>query len=336
MAHDVNYNRPPYAKIYEHVAPWLLSDDLSFGNLEFPCDPDKPLSNFPFFNVHPSYIEAAIYGGFDIFSLANNHIADQGKISVEKTLDVMSELKKIYPILYSGLRETPNEEFFPESVTLDQGCRIGFLAVTAFLNCYTGKEYVHFVPYRSREKREEFLQILRDMTDDFDLFILSFHGGREYALSPIPEKKDFFHDCLNAGADIIWAHHPHVLQPVERVWQGGSVKLIIYSAGNFISGQIWSIDPEHPDPERVFTGDSALFQVVVEQKRAGDAEASIRSVKPMLISNYRDPEYGMTVIPTKELLKKDIPREWTAYYARRADEIKTKIFPKIRTDIPHP
>ena len=52
MAHDVNYNRPPYSKIYEHVAPYLLSDDLSFGNLEFPCDPEKPMSNFPCFNVH--------------------------------------------------------------------------------------------------------------------------------------------------------------------------------------------------------------------------------------------------------------------------------------------
>ena len=78
MAHDVNFKMKDYNRIYDDVRDILLNDDLSFGNVETPVCEERPLSTFPCFNIHKDYLKAAIDGGFDVFSFANNHTNDQG------------------------------------------------------------------------------------------------------------------------------------------------------------------------------------------------------------------------------------------------------------------
>jgi poly-gamma-glutamate synthesis protein (capsule biosynthesis protein) len=76
MAHTVNFMMDDYRRIYEDLRPVLTADDLSFGNLETPVADSLPMSTFPSFNVHSAYLRAAVDGGFDVFSLANNHAND--------------------------------------------------------------------------------------------------------------------------------------------------------------------------------------------------------------------------------------------------------------------
>ena len=77
---------------------------------------------------------------------------------------------------------------------------------------------------------EKHIQKMRDVADDYDLFVLSYHGGIEYAPRPSPRKAAFFRRLLDAGVDVIHGHHPHVLQPIERLGD----KLVAYSLGNFV------------------------------------------------------------------------------------------------------
>ena len=56
-----------------------------------------------------------------------------------------------------------------------------------------------------------------------------FHWGFEYNTVPMPLDIKFSHSCIEAGADLIIGHHPHVMQPMEK-WRG---KEIYYSLGNF-------------------------------------------------------------------------------------------------------
>ena len=289
MAHDVNYRRPPYSRIYEGIEELLKSDDLTFGNLEFPVDPEKPMSNYPAFNVHPAYVEAALEAGIEVFSLANNHITDQGIDSLLKTIEQMELVQNEKGCYFSGISEDPELYFQPLTIPWG-GYTIGFLAVTEFLNNYVGKEYVYLMDYHVEETRIRFLKHLETITENYDIFVLSFHGGNEYAREPSEEKKVFFYDVLLSGVDILWAHHPHVLQPYKLYTVQGAQKLIIYSAGNLISGQTWRLDPENPDPKRMYTGDSAVFQVTLELRDSGVA---VVEVNPVPLSNYRHPEYGM-------------------------------------------
>ncbi|MEW5814129.1 MAG: CapA family protein [Spirochaetota bacterium] len=320
MAHDVNYSRPPYSKIYERVKNYFMQDDLTFGNLEFPIDPDKPMSNYPLFNIHPAYVKAAVEAGFDVFSLANNHICDQGPDSILKTLDEIEKIKKEKEIFYSGIK---NDENAPYRITtiMKKGWKIGFLALTEFLNIRDSEEYVYLLDYHNKETRDELINLIKKSTEDYDLLILSYHGGVEYASAASTEKISFFYDLIDAGVHIVWGHHPHVLQPWEIKEVKGLKRLIIPSAGNFISGQTWNIDPVKSDIEKnlTATGESAIYSVKVAKS---GLRTAIISVKAVPIANYQHPEYGMIVYPFEELLKEKLPDRWSEFYKNRFKEVQ--------------
>ncbi|MDC7222282.1 MAG: CapA family protein [Spirochaetales bacterium] len=310
MAHDVNYNRPPYSHIYESVHSLFLEDDLTFGNLEFPVDNDKPYSTFPQFNVHSDYVQAAVTAGFDVFSLANNHSADQGKESVGKTYAALEEFDLIY---HSGLRPTADALMEPTEINMGEW-KIGFLAVTAFSNNWKDVGQVYLVNYKRPEIKSAFLSYIAEKAGEYDLFILSFHDGAEYVTTPREEKILFYRELVDQGVDIVWGHHSHVVQPWEIIDREGETALILPSCGNFISGQTWSLDPKNPGV-RAPTGDSAIFQVTLE---AEGNSVRLKGINPIYISNYRDPKKGMVVDFTESLMTSDtLSSVWRDYYRSR-------------------
>jgi poly-gamma-glutamate synthesis protein (capsule biosynthesis protein) len=320
MAHDVNYNRTPYNKIYRDITRFLIEDDLSFANLEFPVQASIPMANYPLFNIHPSYVEAAIESGFDVFSVANNHITDQGKEGVTATYAALQHLKQQHGISFSGIRPSESYVFEPELITIADW-KIGFLAVTGFLNNYWAEELVHIVPFRTCSQHPRFFESITRWSRQVDLFILSFHGGLEYTGVPHQQKIEFFEKLLDAGVHIVWSHHPHVLQPWFLERRGDVAKLMLCSCGNLISGQTWELDPDNPDPRRVATGESALFRVQVAKRRG---KTTILHVEPHHIVNYKHPEYGMIVADIEAVLEdKTISQPWKRFYRYRVPSIRT-------------
>ncbi len=324
MAHDVILNRPPYSSIYARVESYLKEDDLSFGNLEFPVDPQKSPSGYPLFNVHKDFVNAAVSAGFDVFSLANNHVADQGNSSV---INSYRAVAKIPLISFSGIREDSSILMKPVLIE-KKGWRIGFLAITSFSNNKTETDHLNLIDYRDPEIRASFITSMAEYAQEYDLFIISIHDGIEYASQAKGVKMQFFRDLIKSGTDIIWGHHPHVVQPWESVPREGGDALILASCGNFISGQTWFLETENPN-NRAPTGDSAIFQVVVKKETE---TANIESITPVYISNYRDPQQGMIVDLTERLIKSDeIPENWRLYYKSRLSIIK-KILEQIVTE----
>lgn len=314
MAHDVNLNRPPYSNIYHRVAPILTSDDLSFGNLEFPIAPELPVSNYPLFNVHPPYVEAAVEAGFDVFSVANNHITDQKTEGIVSTYYSLTTLQSEHEIFFSGISTEKHTSFEPVLIEKN-GWKIGFIAATEFLNNTVGSEYVTVVSLKDEAVKNRFIDALSNNSKAYDLFIVSFHCGREYERIPHIEKLLFFYDLLDAGADIVWSHHPHVLQPWFTVVRGNRKKLILSSCGNFISGQTWRLDPKNPDKDRVHTGESAIFRVTVGKL---NGKTTILKTSPYIIFNYRHPEMGMIVSSFDHLMNDDtLSDEWRDFYRGR-------------------
>ncbi len=80
-----------------------------------------------------------------------------------------------------------------------------------------------------------------------DLLIVSLHWGVEYAGEPAPLQRDQAKQLANAGVDVLWGHHPHVLQPAEWVdsEDGSHRMLALYSLGNLLTDQIMTYETRH-------------------------------------------------------------------------------------------
>jgi poly-gamma-glutamate synthesis protein (capsule biosynthesis protein) len=315
MAHNVNYRMTDYSLIYRGVAKILTKDDVTFGNLEFPVDPARPQSTWPRFNAHPEYVAAAVRGGVDAFSLANNHLNDQGHTGFLQTLKSLARLEQALGrrIYFSGTRESMEKGFRPTRIRI-KGWDIGFLAVAQFENIPSRPSHVLVVDYRKEEEASRFLQWLEGVCREYDLFILSYHGGVEYASTPDAGKQRFFHSLIDKGVHVVYAHHPHVLQPVELLERKGQRRAILYSTGNFISGQGWIINPSRPESRWANTGDSAIFQLRVEDTASGP---SVEAIRPIPVANYRTPARDVVIEPLDSLARRLLDGPWSAFYKER-------------------
>ncbi len=318
MAHRCNYSMARYESIYDDVRDYLRADDLTFGNLEMPVDDSLPESTYPRFNVHSPYLAAAVEGGFDVFSLANNHANDQGALSMQATKKAVENQSGV--ALSSGLKSFPGEGMKAVMAAV-KGQDILFLAVTEILNSYdSSRNLVYLVPPRETE-RAAFLETVRAMraANPESLFVLSIHVNEsEYGRTVSESKKAWFSRLAEAGADIIWAHHPHVMQSWQILTARDRSVLVMYSMGNFISGQRWDTDRENPDGYREYTGDAVLLRVTAAPNGPLPSASGFSfSVAEYPVTNWRDRREGLVVRRVTESFMNGLSPAETEYYRER-------------------
>ncbi|UTC76212.1 CapA family protein [Treponema sp. OMZ 792] len=332
MAHDVNFKMKDYNRIYDDIRDILLNDDLTFGNIETPICEEKPLSSFPFFNVHRDYLRAAIDGGFDVFAFANNHTNDQGIKGIDGTIKSFAALKEEYKykeLFSSGLKNKEDEDFKPVLIE-KKDWKILFLSVTELVNFHGKSKQRLYYSDPSKAGREKLLLYIKKMREEnpCDIFILSLHlSEAEYGLKVLESKKTWFKSLADAGVDIVWAHHPHVVQDWELAETESNKKaFFMYSMGNFISGQRWKVNYADPAYYREYTGDSAIMQLKL--KKIDGILQSEMEAKPVLITNYN--EKGAPVIKrfTKEWIETLSEKE-RVYYLKRLELMKAYL-PKLK------
>ncbi len=322
MAHNVNYQMDDYNIIYDDVRTFLLNDDLTFANFEIPVADSLPMATYPKFNVHTPYLLAAVNGGCDVFSLSNNHSADQGLTGIKETAAAVSKIYGEGKIAgFSGLKAGPEEDLKPVMIN-ESGWRILFIAVTQILNIHdNASKLVYYIP-PTKEKQAEFKKTLIKMREEnpCDLFVVSIHTNEpEYVIKAPEKKRQWFSEIIKeCGVDIVWAHHPHVSQEWETVMVEKKERpcFIMYSTGNFISGQRWNINTENPDAMREYTGDAYIFRIAVTDKTL--------TVIPVLVTNYRNPaaergsgEWYLTVKHFTKSFMETVPESLQNYYKKR-------------------
>jgi hypothetical protein len=319
MGHDVNYRMVDYHDIYSGVRRYIEDADLAVANLELPVDPSRPASGYPRFNGTAAYVRAAVDAGFNLFSTANNHAFDGGTEGILQTLRSVRTLdtSPARPLIVSGIRGNPRRPFQPEGF-LVRGVRVGFIAVTQFLNEPDEGRWVDVVDYTDALAAECFLRFLRDTSRRYDLLIVSYHGDLEYSREVPARKSAFFHRMLAAGVHIVFAHHPHVVQPYEVVRAGEDGRLIMYSMGNLVSAMTWRMEPSTADETMAATGESYLLSVDV---RCGAGGCSVQQVSPVPIANYRNARGEMVVGTLSDLAGGAIPLPvaWRSFYQRRLE-----------------
>jgi poly-gamma-glutamate capsule biosynthesis protein CapA/YwtB (metallophosphatase superfamily) len=214
--------------VFDEIAPKLASDVL-VGNLETPLVRDLPLDS-PIgsryrFGASPEHAKHLQTAGFTAVSLANNHWFDQRVTGIDETPPILRELG-IVP-LGGAVREGP---VFRVETVEKAGWKLGFVAITTRTNAPV-RDGMPVLPYLPTDEIDtSVVPVVTAARADHDLVIVVVHWGEEYADAPNHAQIKAAHALVDAGADMVIGHHPHVLQAVERYGKG----LIAYSMGNFL------------------------------------------------------------------------------------------------------
>ena len=320
MAHTPNFSMDDYNRIYRGVARYFQSDDLTFANLEAPVNDNMEYRTYPRFNVRTEYLQAAIRNGVEVFSLANNHINDWGVASIRGTMQAFDALRRSAqqrrPVYTNGIRDDDGRLFTVQTIRVDNW-RIGFVALTQFVNnADDSARYVQIVNYASADQVERLLSEIAPLTERYDLFVVSYHGGVEYRTESDDSKRRLFQRLADAGVDIVWGHHPHVLQPWEvYTTPTGRRAVLMHSLGNFVSGQTWFVPAADPRHSRAPTGDSVILRICLRNRAGMLVLGDVQSVP---ISHYKTPDGGVEVRTYRDLLRgAGITSEWQPYYRSR-------------------
>ncbi len=302
MAHNVNYNMKDYSLIYEDVEDLLHADDISFANFEAPVNDALPNESYPTFNVNSPYALAAIKGGFDAFSLSNNHTNDQGLIGI-KSSKAFFDSQRSNGVYSAGIKKT--EELSYDVITT-QGWTVLFVAITEIVN---SREHLDtFDVYSPTKKRREELKndlLKLQSNNPHDIFVLSVHvADPEYDIRVSENRREWFYELLASGVDIVWGNHPHVTKEWELIKSDKGDKLIMYSIGNTISGQ--NYHPNYEDPLHPFedTGTSIFLHLDVREQgnksthfegtEVGDVILSM-SIDTTIIVTHKDENKNMLI-----------------------------------------
>lgn len=196
-------------------------EDFIFANLEGPIEGEGYKSQTQMvFGFHEDTGEFLKNSGFNILSIANNHAVDQGWDGRESTIKILEE---------NGLGWCGHpSEADPESVyyTEVRGQKVAFV-------CFNDVQF--------RLDDAKALELIKSVREKTDYLIVSIHWGVEYAKKAHQKLQVArAHQFIDAGADIIIGHHPHVVQNYEE-YKG---KFIFYSLGNFVFDQYWSAETQ--------------------------------------------------------------------------------------------
>jgi len=143
-------------------------------------------------------------------------------------------------------------------------------------DCGPDRDAIHFRPDLTR-----LTAAIEAAAEGSDFVILSFHWGDEYRTTPLPEYPVLAPKLIAAGADVILGHHPHVLQPLERIDDGW----VIYSLGNFVSNMGANYDPESSSVRRGNTRDGALLSLTLVLDPDGSRHIEDVAVTPLWTLN---------------------------------------------------
>lgn len=246
---DVQIDREKPETIFNHVADVLRSADIAYANCEQALS-DKGYPN-PIQSAHHDSraLNAFLSAGFDVVSLANNHVLDWDR---EALIDTFVRLKAAgLPYVGAGYNITEARQ----PVILERkGTKVGFLAYsnvnlpgyeatanksgTAQIRVWTVYDKVDYQPGTKprivtiphKDDMKAMIEDIKKLKAQVDVVVLCMHWGMHIVPRVIPDYCfDIGHTAIDVGADLILGTHPHILKGVE-MYKG---KAIFFSTGDF-------------------------------------------------------------------------------------------------------
>ena len=283
-----------FSYVFSDIATYLSDADITVGNLETTfAGREVGYSSYPTFNTPEALGKNLQDVGFDALSTANNHSLDKGYKGLENTIHYLNQIQMDHFGTYQS--EEEQEQILIKDV---KGIKIAFLSYTYGTNGIPvpkGKEYC--INLIDQEKIKSDLEKAKQLQPD--LISVSMHWGDEYAQKPNQTQNELADFLFQNGVDIILGSHPHVLQKMEKrsvTLEDGSTKdgFVIYSLGNFISGQV-----------KDYTKQSVILNLAITKH--GEGNVTIDQVDYIPIYMYKGTS------GTQKYKVMDIEKEITEY-----------------------
>ena len=255
-----------FQSLWSAVTPWLEAADVAYANLEGPtasgvlrsgrlqADPgfvfdNQVYTSYPLFNYHPRLVSDLKASGIDVVSTANNHALDRGAKGTDATIAALEQAG----LPFVGTRRSDGSGSWSVRTEV-KGMTLGWVACSFSTNGVPDPKHQVLDCYRDKAV---VLDEIRGLAQDPSVaaVIVTPHWGVEYTAHPQPQEKRLAQELVDAGARVVLGAHPHVPQPWETLYgPDGKPALVVYSLGNFVSGQF----------HRLHTRASLLINVELE------------------------------------------------------------------------
>ena len=289
--YDFNY-------AYENVVDPIKTADISVINQETVIVSDRAPSSYPQFNSPVQLGDKVVDMGFDVVTMANNHILDQGSDGALKAIEYWRGKDVISLGAYNGV-----DDMNTIRIQLVNGIRFAYVNFTSYLNGLSVDPNSDLKVISLTDPNQTNEQIyatvkkqIEQAREIADVVVAAMHWRVENTTEVPQGQAEFAKYIADCGADVIIGTGPHVLQPT--VWldrPDGKKTLCIYSLGNFISGQDVSTNLL-----------SAIAEITYE--RAEDGVVSVKGVKFIPIITH----YGANYSDLKLYLFEDYTPELAA------------------------
>ncbi len=279
--------------MFNNVKKEFYGYDIVFGNLEGPLTdegfPSKCLvksENCNEFKMPVRYVHYLKDAGFNVMSIANNHAFDFGARGIQNTRKALES---------EGIKTAGGKDVAYFNIKDKKIAVAGFSVSTSSPYSYSIKD----IPRAA--------EIIKDLKSSNDIVIVSFHGGAEGKEAVnisdseeifLGEKRGnvikFSRAVIDAGADLVIGHGPHVLRAME-IYNG---KLIAYSLGNFLTCGFSTSGPN---------GLSVILKAKIDSETGNFIDGELI---PLKLSHQGIPEIdpgNQAIKLIKKLIIQDIP-----------------------------
>ncbi len=266
VAYQISKNDDQYYP-FKNIQTLLQKNDFVFVNFESPIIDGKEIHQGEMaFRVNEDMAPILKEMNFSVISLANNHMLDFGQKGLLNTLKLLDD----NGIKYIGAGEN-YQEAHRYKILEKNNIKLAFLAYNDSDVILETNEATENRPGTAFMNLEALKQDVAEAKTAADFVIVSMHSGTEYKENPNDRQIEFARAAVDAGADLIIGHHPHVVQLIEKYENS----YIFYSLGNSIFDQAWSKE----------TTEGIAVQISF-------SKGKIENIKilPLVIGNYSQPK----------------------------------------------
>ena len=254
----------------------MEKSDLVFGNLESVLSRSQvEIEKSIRFKANPERVDVLQFLGMTHVSVSNNHINDYGEAAWEESRGYLQN---------AGIQPVGGYRNDGEVVVREiQGQRVVFLAFETWNHALD--------PLQVKKQVEE-------AKTKGNLVIVSFHWGYEYEHVHHPSQTLLAHTAIDAGADLILGHHPHVLQGIEKYKDG----LILYSLGNFVFDQFGEDENESVVARFSFEEKTRSIELIPMRIKRGFPRVAIEEEQRStmaIIASWSEPDISEDLLDGK-------------------------------------
>lgn len=251
-----------FKPMYSEVKYLVQDADLAILNQETIISQSNPIRGADggqlIFNSPPEVADAVIDLGFNVFTMANNHLLDMGTDGLEESIRFWNQKAEENDLTVLGayLNEEDANNIRVREVN---GVKVAFLAYCHHINGFD--PLLDDVPLRVIKNDEEDVieRQIKEADEMADVVIVSAHWGEDDTTVVTEDRIELANKMVNWGADVILGCHTHTAETMEWIERDDGTKgFVYYSMGNFICAQTdnFNVVGEMPDFDIVIDGNT--------------------------------------------------------------------------------